>query len=510
MHGLQDSCLSFATLGVHEHDPRMRRIPQFFLLGAMFMPSGSQGESANEALARATAAVQAAAPRAQTDAARPIFHLTAPAQWINDPNGPIFHKGYYHLFYQLHPFSDQDGTKYWGHVRSRDLVKWEHLPIALAPSNDKGEEAIWSGSCTINGNGQPMIFYTSIALGKSAFDHAEQWAAIGDDDLIHWKKSPANPVLSEALHGERKIYDWRDPFVFHDRQKGFLVTGGHLAKDGHAAVNIYEAEDPALTHWKYRGVLFQIPDAPTAECPNFFKLGDHWVLLVSPYGKVQYFVGDFNSDTCRFTPRTHGLVDYGPNFYAPNTMLLPDGGRLVWGWINGFPSGRGWNGCLSLPRRLSISQNGELRQVPASELTKLRGKPVVWRNIHSETAGQALQLPQTNTLEILAEINLEKAKAVELEFNNGDSDTKPLVVNFDGSQLTVMDIKAPCLPEGGARKLRLRMFVDRSVLEVLANDTVWITKTIPPLDAHATLSVRSGGGAANFKLLQVWPMKTIW
>jgi beta-fructofuranosidase len=491
-------------------DVCMRYLPRFFLLAAVLVPCGSQGESADEALARATAAVQTAAPRAQADPARPIFHVTAPAQWINDPNGPIFHKGYYHLFYQLHPFSDQDGTKYWGHVRSRDLVNWEHLPIALAPSNDKGEQAIWSGSCTINGQGEPMIFYTSIALGKSAFDHAEQWAAIGDDDLIHWKKSPANPALSEALHGERKIYDWRDPFVFHDRQKTFLVTGGHLAKDGQAAVNIYEAQDPALTQWKYRGVLFQIPDAPTAECPNFFKLGDRWVLFVSPYGKVQYFVGDFDPETCRFTARTHGLVDYGPNFYAPNTMLLPDGGRLVWGWVNGFSSGRGWNGCLSLPRQLSLSKDGELKQVPATELTRLRGRPVVWRNIHSEMAGKALPLPQTNTLEVLAEIDLEKAKAVELAFNNSITDVKPLVVNFDGAQLRVMDVKAPCPLAGGQRKLNLRIFVDRSVLEVLANDTVWITKTIPPLVAHATLNIRSDGGTANFNLVKVWPMKTIW
>src|SRR5215468_6758435 len=98
----------------------MRCITHLYLLAAMFVPVCSFGESAEEALKRATAAVQAAVPRAQTDPARPIFHVTAPAQWINDPNGPIFYKHYYHLFYQLHPFSDKDGTKYWGHVRSRD------------------------------------------------------------------------------------------------------------------------------------------------------------------------------------------------------------------------------------------------------------------------------------------------------------------------------------------------------------------------------------------------------
>src|SRR5258708_26600807 len=212
----------------------MRCTPELFLLGALLLPITSCGESADEALTRATAAVKAAAPRAQADPVRPIFHVTAPAQWINDPNGPIFHNGYYHLFYQLHPFRDESGTKYCGHVRSRALVKWEHLPIALAPSNEKGEEAIWSGCCTINGNGEPMIFYTSIAQGKSAFDHAEQWAATSDDDLINWKKSPANPVLSESLHGGKKIYDWRDPFIFRDEKKTFPVAGGHLEKQSHA------------------------------------------------------------------------------------------------------------------------------------------------------------------------------------------------------------------------------------------------------------------------------------
>src|SRR5438045_3349777 len=160
----------------------------------------SQGESMNDALARATAAVEAAAPRAQADPTRPIFHITAPAQWVNDPNGPIFHKGFYHLFYQLTPYSDESGIKYWGHVRSRDLAKWEHLPIALAPSDDKGEESIWSGCCVINGRGEPMAFYTSIGKGKSPLTEAVQWAATGDADLIRWVKSPENPVVTEVLH----------------------------------------------------------------------------------------------------------------------------------------------------------------------------------------------------------------------------------------------------------------------------------------------------------------------
>ena len=394
----------------------------------ILLPLCSRGEFTNEAVVRATTAMEAAGPRAQADPARPIFHVASPAQWMNDPNGPIFYKGFYHLFYQLHPFSDGSGPKYWGHVRSRDLVKWEPLPIALWPSREVGETEVWSGCCTINTLGQPMCFYTSIGPDKPAFDHAEQWAAIGDDDLIAWHKSPANPVLSEAVNGGTKIYDWRDPFIFHDQNRTFLVTGGHMAKDRQAAVNIYEAENAGLTQWKHRGVMFQHPDAgaPTVECPNFFKLGDRWVLFVSPYGKVQYFVGDFDAATCRFTARTRGLLDHGSSFYAPNTMQVPDGRRLVWGWVNGFPGGHGWNGCLSLPRQLGLSRGGELRQIPAPQLSKLRGKVVSWRNVRLGNGDEVLALPNMITLEIQAEIDLPTAKGIELGIKSGDKMGSPL------------------------------------------------------------------------------------
>lgn len=481
---------------------------KLYLLGFLFLANCARAQSDAEALARATAAVEAAVPRAQADPARPIFHITAPAQWMNDPNGPIFYKGYYHLFYQLHPYSDRDGTKYWGHVRSRDLVTWERLPIALAPSNDKGEEAIWSGCCTLNGQGEPMIFYTSIAQGKSAFDHAEQWAAVSDDNLIHWRKYPANPVLSEALNG-RKIYDWRDPFIFHDGKRTFLVTGGHLARTGEAAVSIYEAGNSELTLWTNRGVLFRVPDAPTAECPNFFKLGKEWVLLVSPYGKVKYFLGGFDPQTCRFTARAQGLLDYGPNFYAPNTMLLSGGMRLVWGWINGFPAGHGWNGCLSLPRQLSLSRDGRLLQAPAPQLSRLRGHPTVWRNIRSNQTDHRFPLPPSNTFELFAEIDLNQAKRVELQLQNGAQGPKPVTVGFDGANLRVMDATVPW-PGKVTRHLSLRIFLDRSVLEAVANDAVWVTKVLPSFDTDLTLNVRSEGAPAQVKRLEVWPMKTIW
>lgn len=493
---------------------RLFRIIAPFLFALSTVPTSSLAQSTNPAIARATAAVEAAVPRAQADPAHPIFHVTSPAQWMNDPNGPIFYKGYYHLFYQLHPFSDESGPKYWGHVRSRDLAKWEPLPIALWPSTELGEAEVWSGCCTINGKGEPMAFYTSIAPGQPAKTHAEQWAAIGNQGLITWRKSPANPVLSEALHEGKKIYEWRDPFIFQYKKRTFLVTGGNLneTKGGEAVVNIYEAQNPEFTRWKYRGVLFKLsdPNARTTECPNFFNLGNKWVLFVSPYGRVQYFVGDFDPDTCRFHARTNDLLDRGPNFYAPNTMLVPDGRRIMWGWVTGFSSGHGWNGCLTLPRELSLSDGGQLLQNPAPQLKKLRGKSLTERNILLSEQAKNFRIPPTNTLEFSIDLDLKTARSVTLEFKDDVGNSHPIEMTFSDSKFSMPGTEAPLLISGKSRELNLRVFFDRSVLEVFANGTVCATKVIRPLSPNAKLEIRAREGEANARTVQVWPMKSIW
>jgi beta-fructofuranosidase len=477
------------------------------------LPLGARGETDQEAIVRATAAMNAATNRAQADLWRPTFHVTAPAQWVNDPNGPIYHKGFYHLFYQLTPDKDESGIKYWGHVRSRDLAKWEHLPIALAPSGDKGEESIWSGCAVINGLGQPMAFYTSIGKGKSPFTEAVQWAATGDQELIRWEKIPLNPVLTESVHDGQKIYDWRDPFIFQDQQRTFMVLGGSLneSKGGQAVVTIYEAESAALTRWKYRGVLFQLPDAGarTAECPNFFKLGDEWVLFVSPYGKVQYYVGAFDAQTCRFVPRARGLLDHGPNFYAPNTVLVPDGRRLVWGWVNGFPNGRGWNGCLSLPRELSLTRDGQLRQTPTPQLRKLRGEGVSWQNLPIDGRRSVFELPKTNSFAMELELELQMARGIHFAMQ-GTNQVAPVTLDYDGLELALAEARAPLQLPKGARTLKLQIFMDRSVLEVFADEQVCLTKRIEPLEGAVTMEIRADNGTARLKRFQTWPMKTIW
>src|SRR6516164_2213201 len=137
-----------------------------------------------------------------TDPQRPRYHFLPPANWMNDPNGPLQWKGEYHLFYQYNPNGAFWGNMHWGHARSKDLAHWEHLPIALWPSKSKGEEHVFSGCSTLTPDGRVMLIYTSI--GKRL---PEQWAALPeDDDLIRWRKHPANPILTEALHGRVKVH----------------------------------------------------------------------------------------------------------------------------------------------------------------------------------------------------------------------------------------------------------------------------------------------------------------
>jgi beta-fructofuranosidase len=203
-------------------------------------------------------------------------------------------------------------------------------------------------------------------------------------------------------------------------------------------------------------------------------------------------------------------VDYGPNFYAPNTMEVSDGRRLVWGWVTGFPGGHGWNGCLSLPRLLSFSSDGKLQQRPAPQLVKLRGPPTTWRHIQLAEGSQSLTLPKTNTLEIGLVVDLGFAKSVSLNIKSEVAGTPAVHVNISDAELAIMDAKVSTPFALGTKKVTLRVFIDRSVLEVFAGDSVCATQRIDALDANPTLELSATGGTAMVDRLQAWPMKTIW
>ena len=451
-------------------------------------------------IAKAMHAVREAIPKAAADPARPVYHFHPPAQWNNDPNGTIFYRGWHHLFYQHNPYEAKWGHMHWGHARSRDLVNWEHLPIALWPSLEKGEEHIFSGGAVLAADGKPRLIYTSIGKQRPP----EQWLAIPkDDDLIEWEKYPGNPVLTLVSHGSLKVADWRDPFMFVEAGTTYMVCGGNLngrATGGASAVQLYAATTGDLTAWKHRGTVFTYRnrDVINIECPNLFRMGSQWVLLISPHRPCEYFVGSLDLERCRFQPETYGVLDPG-NDYATNISRDDRGRTILWYWgRTETDPAKGWNCCMAIPRILSLDGAGLLRQQPAEELNSLRGEPRKFDGVALN--GEPVPLGQGDCAEIEAVFRAGGAGAVGLRVRGKTE----IVWDPKGGVLQAGSVKKML---GIAQPLRLRVFLDKRVLEVYANDgEAAIFTTVDP-DADMAIQAFARGGAARLESARVWPLR---
>lgn len=455
---------------------------------------------------------------ADLDPIRPQYHFHAPAQWMDDPNGIIYHKGYYHMMYSLNPDSstaragmvyktgsnrwtpeDPDwtgGITVWGHARSKDLIHWEHLPVALFPDRARGEYYIWFGCTAINGEGIPVAIYTSIGYeNRNPTDSAVQWIAFGDDDLLEWETAEEeNPIMTEELHGKKKIWEWRDPFLFSHLGKNYLILGGKQDKadGGKAVVLLYEANNKRFTKWTYRGVLFEYPD-PTlrsVECPNLVRLGENWVLLLSPHGAAQYFVGNIDFDACCFTWKKRGMIDYSTNFYATNVLFDAQGRSLMWGAIEGFSGTKGWNGINSLPREIGLDGELCLTQHVPNELLALRGKGSELRGTAKKNFGSA-------TLEIRMTVPTGANARLTLIC----VDEERYAITIDGTHVAVGPYTLP-LNEKLAEQ-SLAIYIDKSVTEMFLNDREAITLTIPPCVGETSVHLLSHNAECS-----IWQLYT--
>jgi len=479
------------------------------LVAVLLLCPALRGE--NEALVRAEKGVQEAKAKAESDPARPIYHFHPPANWMNDPNGPIFYKGFYHIFYQHNPFGDGWGHMHWGHARSKDLAHWEHLPIALWPSEEAGEDGVWSGCCTINGDGKPMIFYTSVGPKRPARDAAEQWAALAEDeDLIIWKKHPANPILPQKVSGETRMWEWRDPFVFDFEGHKYMVLGGNFndSKGGQATVALYRAENPDLTQWTHLGIVFQHPsaDAKDIECPSLFKLQERWVLIVSVSGHAEYFVGQLDSKEWKFKAEKNGVLDAG-DFYAPNSMEDGNGRRILWGWVRGFKEGKGWNGCMSLSRVLTIGPDGDLKQSPAPEIETLRTGMQRLENLPLRFMPMNLNSVKDDAMEIEGDVKFEQAIRIGFRLRCQEEGSNGIEVSFGRKELNVAGTRVPLDPPIGDDLFHFRIFCDQSVLEVYGGDgRTCVTRVIDFEPEHRNVQAFSRGGQGSLKNIKVSKM----
>jgi sucrose-6-phosphate hydrolase SacC (GH32 family) len=463
-----------------------------------------------DAIRRAMTALSAATARASADPIRPRFHFAAPAGWINDPNGTIWHNGWYHVFYQHNPFGDVWDTMHWGHARSRDLLRWEHLPIALAPQNALGETHCFSGCAALAPDGTPTLLYTSVHIDDAGNSVSHQWRATGDADWRVWRSAEDNPFLQPPA-GMALKPDWRDPFVFAHGGQTWLVIGAASADDAH--VLLYQSRGGALNAWDYRGVLFSQPVATTGfqECPNVIPFGDKFLLLTSPYRPVEWRVGEINWKTFALNPVRSGVLDGGPgdtgasaHFYAPNVLRDPAGRVILFGWVRGFPEGRGWNGCLALPRVLTLGPDNRPRQQPLPELEALRGPAIEVRS-----APLSSLLPLTNvrgvSLELDVTIDMGNALSAGVFVRASRSGMRGIRITLDGSSLRVGDARIDA-----SRFARLRIFIDRSVLEVFLDDGRGvITRVIAdaPIEDDSVF-LFAENGKARLERMTAWTLNT--
>jgi len=463
----------------------------------------------------AQAALKEAIPRAAKDTTRPMYHFRPPARWMNDICGTIYYKGYHHIFHQSNPYLDDEYGWGWGHARSKDLVHWEVLPFALPPMKHRGERRCNSGSVTLDGNGRPMILYTFVPTTRAK---RSQWAAVPlDDELIRWRRVGDGPLMEAGKNGvpQNVSGGWSDPYVFKTDGRTFVTfkaCGGLVC----------EATNKTLTEWKYVGRLAGV----VGECPNVFRLQDKWVIIRSTH-PISYVTGQLalKGDAIRFDadgPAAAMDFGYGKSvppgrsrhcrgLYGTNTYLDPKGRRIMFGWISGFKTGRGWNGCMSLPRILTLDDNGNLIQTPAPELKELRGEHKRVTDVAIQDEFRLIEGAKGRQIEVTAEFSPGDAKAFGLKLRSSNDGERAITLRYADGSLNVSGTEVPLKLEGENKTLKVQVFLDRSVMEVFVNGgRAAVTRVEYPGEEDLGIGVFAEGGKATLKSLDVWQMKSIW
>ncbi len=327
-----------------------------------------------------------------THSPRPHYHFTPPANWINDPNGLVYYDGEYHLFYQHHPYSMNWGPMHWGHAVSRDLLHWEHLPIALYPDE---HGAIFSGTAVID-------WHNTAGFGAEAmiaiFTHhlrdgyQSQGIAYSLDKGRNWHKYEGNPVIVPPADEP----DFRDPKVLWYEPGGYWV----MVLSVGPKVGFYTS--PNLKEWTHTSHFSAASSTHGSawEVPDLFQLpidgGERkkWVLSVSVGAGglhdgpgVLYFIGEFDGQTfiSDDPPERLRFLDYGADFYANISWSdMPDSRRILLGWMSNWTYAHdipleGWRGAMSLPHDVSLVSVGDdvrIAQQPIQEISRLWDNPI--------------------------------------------------------------------------------------------------------------------------------------
>jgi fructan beta-fructosidase len=478
---------------------------------------------------------------------RPQAHFSPARNWMNDPNGLIYYKGQYNLFYQANPEGNTQSNLSWGHAVSTDLVHWKQLPLAI-PFSDS--EWIFSGSVVYDqGNtsglgtaaNPPLVaIYTSFSPPGSANAQKQaQSLAYSTDGGITWTKYSGNPVL------DLNSTSFRDPKVFwYAPSRSWLMS---VSQAGKHQISFYSSPD--LKTWTHLSDFG--PAAATGgewECPDLFQMNvdgnpddSKWVLVVNinPGGLqggsgAQYFTGNFDGKT--FTPDSTTptrWLDYGSDYYAAATYNdAPDGQRIMIAWMNNWNYAKQapttpWRGSDAFPRELGLKTvNGQVQlvQEPIDALNSLHGAQVAslsGTSLSSQTqalsgGGESLDIQATLTAGTASQFGINvRAGNGQLTQVGYDTTTQKLYIDrtksgdssFSGTFAAVH--QAPLALTQG--KLTLRIIVDASSVEVFADQgEVTLTDTIYPDPSNTGLSVFATNGTAQVSTLTAWQLNSIW
>lgn len=472
---------------------------------------------------------------------RPQFHFSPQEKWMNDPNGMVFFNDEYHLFYQYHPYGTTWGPMHWGHAVSKDMIHWEHLPIALYP-DELG--AIFSGSAVVDWNNTTGFFEKNqpglVAIFTSAGTYPDSDRPLQQQSLAYtkdngrtWVKYEGNPVLSDV-----NITDYRDPKVFwHEETKKWVMV---LATG--QSITIYTSLN--LKEWEFVSQFGHTAGSHEGvwECPDLFKLPvdggeEKWVMIVSigdnsqsaEGSRTQYFIGEFDGTTFvnDHDDSTILWLDYGRDNYAGVSWSdIQDGRRIYLGWMSNWRYANQvptevWRSAMTLPRELSLTatESGiRLFQKPVAEVQTIRKET-------KKYAEESSIIPLSSSLmEITIEFEIESSKQFGFVIQHAEEEKTVIGYNVVKEKLFVDRTKSgdhhfstsfPAIQEAplklNLQRLKLQVFLDTSSIEVFANDgEIAITSLIFPSEGAKELSLFSTDGKVKVLDVTLTELDSIW
>lgn len=470
---------------------------------------------ANTALAKLQAAVN--------NQFYPRYHLAAPAGWLNDPNGLCWHEGLYHAFYQHHPFDAHWGPMHWGHATSTDMLHWQHQPIALAPSAAYDQDGCFSGSA-ISHQGVLYLFYTGHVIEQhhpQLLIRQAQCLATSDDG-IHFTK---HGIIIPAPEGYR---DFRDPKVWREDDSWWMLVG---ARDAQGCGQVFLYQSTNLRQWQFIRVLLQsTPEQHIymLECPDMAVFAkDKRAILCSPQGmqadgyryrnlfQSGYYFAHSRLDQDFTHAEPFVELDYGHDFYAPQSFIAEDGRKIIMAWFDmweaNMPSqAHNWAGCMTLPRELKLNQQGIYMQ-PIRELQSLRQQKNIieagWLDNQQRllcTNAQQLELTLSFKLPALLPEKFGFWLGSGLEFAL-DGQANLLKLSRHYPEYGISDYRAAPLPAG--EQLDLQVFIDQSSIEVFINQgQQCFSSRIYPAAEQRQLTLFSLSGKVQLLAGCYWPL----